>query len=348
MRERKSIHSILNDVYFKSIIKMARLFFSRISIVFSFFLLLLPVSAESFRVRAVNQVSFPNLFAEARGETGINDALLISLPKDMTYISGIELHFKIPEVIASWRDTIAYSLYDELTPKPSAKEIDYSGTRITVGTFPGRLSHTIYIPLSDDMEIKDSPYHEKLAVIPDTTGRFIFFRMQLAMKGVPEAFEDAQFEFTAKPVLIKKGMLQLTVTEPTDAKNPYSVVIDNNPVTAQENMLLDIGEHHLSITSDNYRNEVRTFRIEQAKTTPLTVALRGIEPTVKINSPESARVFFDGNPLESTKEPFVITQGEHTVTFVIGDYEVVRNITAVNGRSYTVNLSVDALVTEEE
>ncbi len=323
--------------------------FAKALLISSLFFLLSAVQAESFRVRAVTPVAFTDLFTETHAEAGINDAILISLPKDMTYISGIELHFKIPEIIASWRDTIAYSLYDDLSPRPTAKNIDYSGTRITVGTFPGRLSHTIYIPLTDDINIKDSPYHEKLAVIPNTKDRIIFFRMQLAMKGVPEAFEDASFEFTAKPILISKGKLNLTINEPKSASTPYTLVIDNKQVSlAKDGILLDLGEHHLSITSENYRNEVRTFRIEQAKTTSLVVNLRGIAPLLKIASPENAQVFLDGNSVETTKEPFEITPGDHAVRFVIGDYEVVRTVTAVNGRSYNVNLSIDATVSEEE
>ncbi|MBQ3965453.1 MAG: PEGA domain-containing protein [Treponema sp.] len=328
---------------------MMKKHFAKTVLISSLFFLLSASYAETFRVRAVTPVDISDLFTEVHAEAGINDAILISLPKDMTYISGIELHFKIPEIVASWRDTIAYSIYDDLSPRPSAKNIDYSGTRITVGTFPGRLSHTIYIPLTEGMELKDSPYHEKIAVIPNTKERVIFFRMQLAMKGVPEAFENATFECTAKPVLISKGKLNLTITEPKSASNPYSVVIDAKPVTLEKDgILLGLGEHHLSITSENYRNEVRTFRIEQAKSTSLTVNLRGINPLLKIASPENARVSLDGNAVENTKNAFEISPGEHTVRFVIGDYEVVRTVTAVNGRTYNVNLSIDATVSEEE
>lgn len=323
-----------------------RQIFLKLCVVFS---LALPFFAEDFRVHAVVPVQFSDIFSETKCTAGINDAIFITLPADMTYVSGIELHFKVPEIVAAWRDTIAYSLYEPITPRPSEKQIDYSGSRISVGTFPGKLSHTIYIPLSEQMEIKNSPYYEKIAVQPNSKQGFIFFRMQLAMKGVPEEFENALFEITAKPVLIEKGKLRLFVIEPKEKKETYSVFIDSNPFTASENgNLLSMGEHHLSISSENYRNEVRTFRIEQAKETVLTIPLRGIEPTIKLVSPENAQVFFDGVPVENARDAFEISQGEHIVKFIIGDYEVVRNITAVNGRSYTVNLSIDAAVTEDE
>ena len=56
----------------------------------------------------------------------------------------------------------------------------------------------------------------------------------------------------------------------------------------------------------------------------------------------------DGEKLDSPKEPFVITQGPHTVKFTIGDYEITKTFDAINGRSYSVNLNIDASVTEEE
>lgn len=316
------------------------------SVIFSFVLTGALAGAETFRVRTTIPIALQEQTTEVHTTATMDDALLITLPADMTYVSGIELKFKIPEIIAAWRDTIAYSLYDDVTPRPSERTVDYEGTRISVNTFPGKLSHIVYIPLSEQIEIKQSPYHEKIAVMPNTKDGYVFFRMQLAMKGVPEDFENAVFDITAKPVLLNKGKLRLIITEPNGEHKPYTIAIDEKPF--KEGSLLATGEHHLSITSDEYRNEVRTFRIEQAKTMELAVTMRGIEPLIKIVSPENAQIYFDGELLTATKDPFAVTQGDHTVRFVIGDYEVVRTVSAMNGRSYTVNLSVDAAVTEDD
>ncbi|MDE5614871.1 MAG: hypothetical protein K2I74_09550 [Treponemataceae bacterium] len=309
---------------------------------------LLTATAETFRVRATVPLALNDITDEAQATATMNDALLITLPADMTYVSGVELKFKIPETVAAWRDTIAYSLYDDIRPRPSAQTVDYEGTRISVNTFPGKLSHIVSIPLAENSTVKHSPYQDIIAARPDTKNGYVFFRMQLAMKGAPESLENAVFAVTAKPVLLNKGTLRLLITEPDGAHKPYTVMIDEKAVTPQGGMLIDTGEHHLSITSDEYRNEVRTFRIEQAKTTELTVAMRGIEPLLKIISPNDARIFLDGEPLANTKEPLTVTPGDHTVRFMIGDYEVVRTVSAANGRSYTVHLSVDAAVTEDD
>jgi hypothetical protein len=306
--------------------------------------------AESFRVHDLVPVTVSADMTPVVVSAGINDAISLNLPKDMTFLRGIELAVKIPRDIAEWRDSIAYSLYNNIKPVPSEKKIDYTGDRISVGTFPGRLSLTIYIPLTEDNGIKDSPYSVKIGAIPETKNGFVFFRMQLAMKGVPESMEKAVFEITVKPLLIDKGKLHLDVSEPAaESPHPYTVYLDDEPFDEKaDGRLFDTGEHHLSVASEFYRSEVRSFRIDQAKTTKLSIALRNIAPSVRITAPENTSVFFDEAKLGQYKDPFTVTPGDHTIKFVIGDYEVVKTVSAVNGRSYTVSLSVDASVTEDE
>ncbi len=303
------------------------------------------LSAESFRV---HQLIPLRLSASESSDVsaGMNDAIAITLPDDMTYISGIELTVKIPTQIAEWPDSVAYSLYEGISPKPTPKNIDYSGNRSEVKTFPARLSTTIYIPLSKKFTIKNSPYSVRLKETQAKAGESVFFRMQLAMKGVPESFDKAKFQITAKAVLADEGRLSISISDPTGKKGAYSLFIDDKPVAIEKDgILLASGEHSLSVQSEVYRNEVRSFRIDKAKTTKLEVALRGIEPLVKISAPQNAKIFFDGN--EVSKKVFTTTPGEHSVKFTVGDYEVVKNLNAQNGRSYTVTLNVDASVSEE-
>ena len=146
-----------------------------------------------------------------------------------------------------------------------------------------------------------------------------------------------------------EGYFSREVSKPEEKNENFSIYIDDSFIPSiPQKMLLREGEHHLFVTGETFRNEVRTFIVEQAKLTSLKVALRGIEPEVKILSPENASIYFDGEELDSPKEPFVITQGPHTVKFTIGDYEITKTFDAINGRSYSVNLNIDASVTEEE
>lgn len=304
------------------------------------------VYAENFRVRKVIPIKISEE-GSVKAVSGISDALFITLPDDMTFINGIELSFKIPEEIAVWRDSVAYVFYENVSPSPSENEADYSGDKLFLKTIPPKLSLVLDIPLASDFSIKENPYSLRISQISNYE-KGIFIRFQQVMKGVPESLENAEIEISAKPVFRNKGILNLKINPPQTEEKKYSVYIDENPAQNYEKIMLETGEHHLAVSGDSYRNELRTFRIEQGKTTSLEIALRGNEPVFKIVSPDSAAILLDGNPLKNKKDSFAVEPGEHVIKFTIGDYETVRNVTAVKGHSYVISLDVSASVTEEE
>ena len=73
-----------------------------------------------------------------------------------------------------------------------------------------------------------------------------------------------------------------------------------------------------------------------------------IEPTVIITAPEGAIVYLDDQLFESLNKEFVLTEGDHKVRCVIGDYEIVRTLSVSKGRTYKVNLTVDLQISEDE
>lgn len=303
-------------------------------------------SAEDFRVAKIHEISIPQNYAPQTVQSGIFDGIAISLPDDKTFISGIEISIKIPEIIATWRDTVAYSFYKNIAPDANKNRIDYSGNRISFNTLPGRLTHTVYVPLNKKFTIKNTPYATVLEQNYSDEGT-LFLRFTLAMKGAPEALEQAVLNVTVKPVLSDEGLLDVDFEYPGENAETFSAYIDDIPAgDFSKPRLLKTGQHHLSITSSAYRNEMRTFIIEQAAKTNITVKFKGIEPTVRILSPENAKIIFDGTEL-SDKDEFTVESGAHSVSFIIGDYEIKKTFNAVNGRSYTVNLNIDATVTEE-
>ena len=96
------------------------------------------LNAESFRVGKVHEVSVAQTVdSEVIAKLGINEALAIILPPEQTFIEGLELKFEIPEAVASWMDSVACSVYANISPTPKASQIDYSGTRAYVRTLPG-------------------------------------------------------------------------------------------------------------------------------------------------------------------------------------------------------------------
>ncbi len=306
---------------------------------------------ETFRIHKTIPVEMPET-GSITVRAGINDALAITLPGDTTFLQGIELDIRIPDVLSRYYGSVAYSLYTNLTPMPTADTINYTGTREMIDTIPGRLSLNLILPLTEPNTIRKNPYSIVLPTVYSLNSSVVFFRFQLVMKGIPEDYEWETFAVTVKPVYTDKGRLTLRVQYPVDEggqvlERPYTVFIDESLVLLEDQtLILDAGSHHLSIVSDHYRNETRTFTVEPAKTTELNIPLRDIAPTLQLVAPANTIVFLDGEEIPYTKEPIVISPGDHTIRFVVGDYETVKTIQAVNGRSYVINLSLDVDVTE--
>ncbi|MCR4949087.1 MAG: hypothetical protein K6A15_08035 [Treponema sp.] len=309
-----------------------------------------PVAAESFRVGKVHEASITQAVdSEATAKLGINEALAITLPQDQTFIEGLELKFEIPEAVASWMDSVACSVYANISPTPKATQIDYSGTRAYVRTLPGKLSWVLQIPIKKENSLKSNNYTTKVDTIITPSKNVIFIRLQPVMKGVPEETLNSIIPVTVKPILTNKGLLSFKLIPPEDKLAPCTVFIDEKitQLPADNKILLETGIHNVSIISEAYRNEVRTVRIEMAKVTELTVEMKGIEPTLLITAPEGTEVMLDDIKCTTIGKEFAISEGEHKIKFSIGGYEIIRSINATKGRTYTANFSLDLEISED-
>ena len=245
-------------------------------------------------------------------------------------------------------DSVACSVYANISPTPKATQIDYSGTRAYVKTLPGKLSWVLQIPLKKENSIKSNNYTTKVDSVITPSSNIIFVRLQPVMKGVPEETLNAIVPITVKPILMNKGQLAFKLIPPEKKLEPCTIFIDDKmtPLSADSKVLLDTGVHDISIISESYRNEVRTVRIERAKTTELSVEMKSLEPTLLITAPEGTEVLLDDVKCTTLGKEFVITEGEHKIKFTIGDYEIVRSITAIKGKTYTANFSLDLDISE--
>lgn len=308
------------------------------------------LSAETFRVSKMHTVEIQqDITSEASALIGINESLAIFLPKDKEFIEGLEIKMDIPEAVAEWMDSVACSVYDNVKPKPSVNQIDYSATRQFVSTLPGRLSWVLQIPFTKENSLKANKYTTKMDTIPNLSQNMIFIRLQPVMKGIPEETLNSKIKITAKPILLNKGKLELTLNPKNDLAQ-CSVFIDDKSVDFSQNpqkIILDIGIHNISIISETYRNEVRTVRIDQAKTTELIVEMKSIEPTLIVIAPDGAKVTLDGEDFSTFKTEVPITEGEHKIAFSIGNYEIAKTINVVKGKTYTANFLVDLEILEE-
>lgn len=305
--------------------------------------------SETFRVRKVCSVNLPGDSAEEQNAVvGINDSLAVFMPEDMTYLEGFELKIKIPQIVADWRDSVAFSVYNGIRPRPVSSVIDYSGTRIFVTPLPAKLNWIVQVPVKYKNSIKENGYIAKVDAVPDVSSGYTFIRFQPAMKGVPDEAYEAKLDVFVKPVLMNKGTLRLLVSAPDGQNSACQVFVDEVPVSLENGkILLDSGKHNVNIQSEEFRNEVRTVYIEQAKTSELQISLKSLAPTLTVTAPENSDVYVDDLKIDSFGTEFVVSEGEHIVKCQLGSYEIVRSLQVEKGKSYFVNLAVDLEISEE-
>ena len=348
-------------------------YFSKVFLtVFLFIVLSISVSAENFRVARLSVIDIPSDYSPVTVNVGINEGLCLNLPEDKTFIKGYEIEIKIPKIVATYRDSVIYSFYSDISPEPKTTVIDYSGTKVMNDTIPPRLSINLQTFLKSEAQSNGSPYSTLLPFTVSENQKNLTLRFQLAMKGVPESFLTSEFTVTVKPILKDVGLLSVNFlyphtlifedledTEDFDDEIPsekvieavqpgnISLYVDDLVITDfSEPILLKTGTHHISVVSDSYRNEVRTVIINQATNTSLDIELKSISPELIIVAPSNASVFLDDMELASFSEKIPITPGVHTVKFLLGDYELTKTIQVLNGITYEVSLLVDINVVE--
>ena len=310
--------------------------------------ILIALQAETFRIRKTNLINLDNSYSEQTVKIGINDGISVQLPNDKTYIEGLELKIQIPKIINDWRDCVAFSIYDEVSPLPGASQIDYSGKKIYVTPLPQKLNWIVQIPLQEENSIKSSAYVSKINVIPSVKDNFTFFRFQPAMKGVPDETYEAELLVSVKPILKNLGELTLFVQNSAGEKLFAEIFIDDNPVILKNNKIfLKPGVHNLSVQNSDYRNEFRSIVIEQAKNTEVKLTLRSNDPVLKITAPANTQIFLDSKQIQADGKEFVVSEGDHTIRYLLGGYEMIRTVNIQRGKSYNVNLIVDMEISEE-
>lgn len=333
---------------------MSLLKLKKFVILIIFFSLNSLIVSETFRTKklhiiTINDITLNNSESDLPLQTpiqvGINDSICIKLPKDLTFIQGIELDIKIPTLIAKCPNTIIYSLYENISPVPTEKTIDYSGKELFTGVYPGLLSLKIQIPLIKGNTIKKTPYADK-TFIPEHSRNFIFLRNQLAMKGVPSGIFKEHFTVSAKPILLNKGRLILKTN--LSSFNNIIVTIDDKPIQLDKNnaCFLKPGSHSITISGTSIRNENRSCFIEVAKNTVLEVNFTDTIPTIKVKMPQGTIITETNKQIEVKNDSFTLSPGEHTLVFSLGGYEIVKQVTIQEGRSYSIDITFDASFTE--
>ncbi len=308
---------------------------------------------ESFRVKGVVKYTLADENTTQLITLGMGEALHLTLPNKRVFLQGIQMKVKMPASLAEYGGAVAYSFYRDIQPSPSEDIIDYTAERLLIGTFSNRLTYYLDIPLTEDTELSNDPYTKTIVLPYDTAIEDLFFRVHIVMKGIPDGLWESSVDIEVKPILVNKGLLDLTVLYPAQITEneedfPFIVFIDDDITDfTQKPIMLDTGMHHVTVSSEFFRNEVQTFSVEKAKTTHVEIQLKDIAPLLAVSAPANTKFFLNDIEYEDFSEPIKVTTGTHQLRFSIGEYEIIRTIEILNGRTYNVDVSFDVDITEE-
>jgi hypothetical protein len=280
---------------------------------------------------------------------GYNDAIAVSLSKDSSFIQGMEIELKVPAAVMALPGGFAYELWRKVDPLPEKSRFGYRGERIITQPLPSRASLVLQVPIRKDHSLKPGPYATLLPVVVEAKDFPFLFRLIAVSKGFSSEVENAQFQVRVRPILTDEGALgiRLRFPEGQGERTPIVVSVDDRKVDPSALLLLKAGIHRLHIASENYREENRSFTIEQGKILDMVIDLQDTTPVLLIEAPDSALVLLDGARIDHvTKPQMQVEAGEHSATCRIGDYTVTRKFTAYRGKTYRLVLAIDLQVQE--
>lgn len=313
-------------------------------------------AAEDLRALVAATVTLsPELSDGARFSMAYNESFAVTWPKESPFVQGFEIEIKLPQAAIAMPGALAWEMWRRLDPAPDRNRYGYTGDRLLTQPLPNRASLVLQVPVRKEHNLKSGPYSTVLPLMLEQKDFPFLFRFEAVAKGIPSDLETAQFQVRVRPLLTDEGAVRIALRYPDAGADhgPIAVTVDDRRlpegryVDGREALVLKAGTHYLRISSDRYRDENRSFSLEQGRTLDLVIDLQDTAPLVTIEAPDSALLTLDGQKLgKDAKAGMAVEPGEHTVTCRIGDYVVTRKFTAYRGKAYRLVLQVELVVQE--
>jgi hypothetical protein len=327
--------------------------------------LLLPLVAAGLLARAVLAPALPAqelrtvvagivlLQAEnaegSRLAMGYNEAVAVAFAKESPFIQGFEIEVKLPPILAQAPGAFAYELWRGIEPAPDKNRYGYRGERIITQPLPARAGFVLQIPVRRDHAMKSGPYATLIPTIVEPKDFPFMFKLVPLSKGSSPEVEAAQLQIRVRPVLTDEGALKIVLKYPESPPERAAVTatVDDKRVDPSAPLILKAGVHRLHLSSEAYRDESRSFTLEQGRSLELVIELQDTTPLLLVEAPDAAVVLIDGVRIDHVAKPqMTIEPGEHFASCKIGDYSLSRKFVAARGKTYRLVLSIDLQVQE--
>jgi hypothetical protein len=286
----------------------------------------------------------------------LEEMAALSLEGDTRFLRGIRLELLLSNLLKQHFDSFAVAVYRRLAPEPRKGVTAYRGERIFFQYLPYLNRIQVQLPLTAEENSEASAEAEEgiyRLQAPLAREDFpILVAILPLMKGIPDTVAEARFYLTVRPVIARRGTIQLSLRAPAGAATePITAYLDERELSPADLQALKSGQelpaglHRLRLVSPALQEVNASFTVEPGKSGILDIELQSLTTLLSIEAPQNAEVFLDGEKLSSlTALP--IAEGAHQVRVKIAEYNVTRKFSAQRGRHYHLSCVFDILILE--
>ena len=328
---------------------------SRLIFLFFFSILLAshPVYPENIRGLVVDEVILtPAAGSEATSALRLEEMVSVSVAENQRYLKAVHLEILLSNTLKKYFDSFGLVIYKNVSPVPRRGGLAFQGERIFFHYLPYLNRVYVTIPTTPPDDAETAPpvgsFRLEEPVLPEE------FPLLIAviplMKGIPNSIQDKQFYITLRPVLVKKGLLQLTLQYPPGSEyEALEITIDGQPLEAPDGSLeLESGIHSLNIRSLAFKEVNATIAIESGKTSKVDIILEELAIGLTLEAPQEAEVYLDGEKVNNHSQTvYPLDPGSHLVRIKIGDYSISKKFTAKSGKNYHISCVFDIFINED-
>jgi hypothetical protein len=286
----------------------------------------------------------------------LEEMAALSLEGDVRFLRGIRLELHLSNLLKQHFDSFALAVYRRLSPEPRKGVTAYSGERVFFQYLPYLNRIQVQLPLAGGVVEESEASGEGVFRLASPLAREdfpILVAILPLMKGIPDTVAEAKFYLTVKPLLTRRGTIQLSLRAPPGAPaEPLTAYLDERELSPAElqalksSLELPAGLHRLRLVSPALQEVNTSFTVEPGKSSTLDIELRSLATLLSIEAPQNAEVYLDGEKLASLAG-LPIAEGTHQVLVKIAEYNVTRKFSAQKGKHYHLSCIFDIVINED-
>ncbi len=326
---------------------------SRLLIVFFLALVASAVYAETVRGSLVGVLEVEDEEGTESVEFRPEGVVGVRLSPGLRFLEGVQLEISIPQAAREVAGGLGLYVYAAPTASLDGTTETREGRRLFFLPLPARSRVLIQVPVSEDHDFRQTA--DVYVASPAGQDSFpLVAQIVPVMKGLPGRAATARFEIAAKPLIRNIGAVRIFLVHPDGtlisdlSEYEITTTLDGDAVERLDSeFTLLPGLHRVQVTSDTFENEGLTFGVERGRVTELRIELQRPRSTVRVEAPEVAELFVDGERIGEGRGSLTLPPGEHTLLFRMGDYTVSRKLVIEPKQDYEISLTLDILISED-